>query len=180
MKRTLLMALLAATAIVGCGGGSDDNTTPNNPTTPTTPSTPDAAVAPRFDYAGVWMEHDERCEWSQSAGQYELDVDVITRVSEGVYQRSEVDRYFNNAQCSGTPARSVTTSVEYFYVVGQGQLADGTAVDLIQETAQLGGAVKERCVAFVQDGKLFDECNDVPRPYPTQIKRTEWDVRLPS
>lgn len=131
-----------------------------------------------YDYTGTWVEHDERCEWHAASGQYDKDVDVITRAGDGVFQRQEITNYYANAQCAGAALRSVVTSVEYWYVVGHAQLADGTAVDQIHETAQAGGAVRDKCVAFVQDGKLLRECNDADEAFPQTVDRHEWDVRL--
>lgn len=189
MKRTLLLALFASAVAVGCGGGGDDNPTPTpSPTTtpaPTTTPVPTPTTAPRptvqalYNYAGTWVDHDERCEWSSSANLYDQDVDVITRLSDGQFKREELTRYFSNAQCSGTAVRSTTKSVEYLNVVGQGQLADGTRVDQIHETAQPGAAVREYCIAFIQNDRLYEECNDAPRPFPTTINRNEWDLRQP-
>ena len=177
MKPSALLALVVAAALVGCGGSDDDDNITPAPAPAPAPSVPGATVQALYDYAGNWVEHDERCEWNASAAQYDKEVDVITRTADGVFQRQETTNYYADGQCAGAVTRSVVTSVEYWYVVGHGQLADGTRVDQIHETAQAGGAVRELCVAFVQDGKLFKECNDAGRAFPTAIDRTEWDVK---
>ncbi|PAT34640.1 hypothetical protein CLI92_08945 [Vandammella animalimorsus] len=131
-----------------------------------------------FDYSGTWREHDERCEWS-SAGYYKWDVDVVTKKSATFFERQEHTLAYNNPQCTGTVLHTIPKEVEYLSVVGQGQLADGTRVDLIDEKRHPNGPVVEKCVAVIQDGKLFSECHDAPRGYPTYVERHEWDVRLP-
>ncbi|MDO5288423.1 MAG: hypothetical protein Q4F13_02140 [Pseudomonadota bacterium] len=175
MKHKALLAVLlplVAATVVGCGGSDSDDTA-----VVPAPSSPGATVQALYDYTGTWVEHDERCEWNTASSQYDKDVDVITRVGDGVFQRQEITHYYADAQCAGAVVRSAVTSEEYWYVVGQGQLADGTAVDQIHETAQAGGAVREKCVAFVQGGALLRECNDADEAFPTAVDRTEWDVK---
>ena len=81
MKRILcaLVVALSVVSLVGCGGSDDDDNITPAPAPAPAPSVPGATVQALYDYAGNWVEHDERCEWNASAAQSTRTPDASSR-----------------------------------------------------------------------------------------------------
>lgn len=134
-------------------------------------------VQPLFSYAGTWRDNDETCDTSGAA--YELDVEVITALGVGQFRHQDQSWTFSNASCSGTPMRTRDKETVFLTVVGQTRLADGTQADVMnQTTAQQGGALVGKCVAFIRNNQMFAECANANENYPTSVDQTDWEIRV--